>query len=166
METLELLQEVIADYDGTVLIVSHDRDFLDRTVTAVLAFEGDGRIIAHAGGYSAYLERRRKQQPDQSSTKTATRKRSKTADKPAKKRSNRLTFKDKHALDTLPDEIDAITAEIATLEAQLADQALFASNPDKFTANAAHLAQLQSDKEAKELQWLEVAEKAEALDKD
>ena len=68
--------------------------------------------------------------------------------------------------ETVPDEIDAITAEIATLEAQLADQALFASNPDKFTANAAHLAQLQSDKEAKELQWLEVAEKAEALDKD
>jgi len=164
METLELLQEVIADYDGTVLIVSHDRDFLDRTVSAVLAFEGDGRIIAHAGGYSAYLERRRKQQPDPSSPKPASGKRSKPADKPAKNRPDRLSFKDKHALDTLPGEIDAITAEIATLEAQLADPALFASNPDKFTATAARLAQLQSDKETKELHWLEVAEKAEALD--
>ena len=64
----------------------------------------------------------------------------------------------------MPGEIDAITAEIATLEAQLADPALFASNPDKFTASAARLGQLQSDNETKELHWLEVAEKAEALD--
>ena len=58
IETLELLQEVIADYDGTVLIVSHDRDFLDRTVTSILAFEGDAKIVAHAGGYSDYLRRK------------------------------------------------------------------------------------------------------------
>merc|ERR1712023_538683 len=58
LETLDLLQEVIADYEGTVLIVSHDRDFLDRTVTAVLAFEGDAKIVAHAGGYSDYLTRK------------------------------------------------------------------------------------------------------------
>ena len=58
LETLELLQEVIADYDGTILIVSHDRDFLDRTVTALLAFEGDARVVSHAGGYSDYLQRR------------------------------------------------------------------------------------------------------------
>ena len=59
IETLELLQEVIADYDGTVLIVSHDRDFLDRTVTGILAFEGDAKIVAHAGGYSDYLRRKK-----------------------------------------------------------------------------------------------------------
>ena len=59
IETLELLQEVIANYDGTVLIVSHDRDFLDRTVTGILAFEGDAKIVAHAGGYSDYLNRKK-----------------------------------------------------------------------------------------------------------
>ena len=61
METIDLLQEVISEYDGTVLIVSHDRDFLDRTVTGLLAFEDNGRIIAHAGGYTDYLDRRRRQ---------------------------------------------------------------------------------------------------------
>ena len=59
IETLELLQEVVADYDGTMLIVSHDRDFLDRTVTGILAFEGDAKIVSHAGGYSDYLGRKR-----------------------------------------------------------------------------------------------------------
>ena len=69
METIDLLQEVICDYGGTVLIVSHDRDFLDRTVTGLLAFEDNGRIIAHAGGYTDYFERRRKQLDKQKNKK-------------------------------------------------------------------------------------------------
>ena len=104
LETLELLQEVIADYDGTVLIVSHDRDFLDRTVTAVLAFEGDAKIVAHAGGYSDYLARKQataaRRSDNARDTKSA--KKSTPVDKPKPNRAPRLSFKDQHILDTMP----------------------------------------------------------------
>ena len=166
IETLELLQEVIGDYDGTILIVSHDRDFLDRTVTALLAFEGDGKIVAHAGGYSDYLERRTATK-DRQANKTASNGKTKTTRGPAKpnaSRAPRLTFKDKHALDTLPGEIDALTAEIATLETALADPDLFATNPDKFNRTAAALTAARDSKDEKEMLWLEVAERAEALE--
>ena len=95
METIDLLQEVVSDYDGTVLIVSHDRDFLDRTVTGLLAFEEDGRVVAHAGGYSDYLERRRKQQDKQAKAATGQQKprkhntsRNKRSDRPGHARAN------------------------------------------------------------------------------
>ena len=93
LETLELLQEVIADYDGTVLIVSHDRDFLDRTVTSILAFEGDAKIVAHAGSYSDYLARKQaiaaRQAGNARHSKVA--KRSASSDKPKSNRAPRLS---------------------------------------------------------------------------
>ncbi len=154
METLELLQEVVADYDGTIIIISHDRDFIDRTVTALLVFEGDGKIIPHAGGYSDYLARR---------IKTEERKKTKTAAKTAKSdhrnldaKTAKLSFKDKHLLERLPGEIAQLEDAIATAEAALADPSLFTKDPEKFntlaaevTANKATLAQ-QEDK------WLEL----------
>ena len=169
IETLELLQEVIADYDGTILIVSHDRDFLDRTVTALLAFEGDAKIVAHAGGYSDYLERKRAaaaRNADKAGGKSGSKSKQKAKgiDKPNTAKGTRLTFKDKHALDTLPGEIEALDAEIATLESILADPALFASNPDKFNQTATALTKLRDSKDEKEMLWLEVAERAEALE--
>jgi len=186
METLDLLQEVIAEYDGTILIVSHDRDFLDRTVTSLLAFEGGTKVSAHAGGYSEYLERRtaaiarraaRESGMDggrgnrkangksggKSGGKNGGKGGGRTAQKPSGNRTARLSFKDRHALDTLPGEIAALEAEIAELEARLADPAFFTSDPDGFAAAADRLAAAREDKEAKETRWLDAAAAEEAL---
>jgi len=172
IETLELLQEVISDYDGTILIVSHDRDFLDRTVTAVLAFEGDAKIVTHAGGYSDYLERKlaaaARQAEKNADGKKSNGKRKSKAAKPtdadgAAARAPRLTFKDKHALDTLPSEIEALETKIAALETVLADPDLFTKDPDKFNQTASEVTTARALKDDKEMQWLEVAERAEAL---
>ncbi|MEC8309250.1 MAG: ATP-binding cassette domain-containing protein [Pseudomonadota bacterium] len=175
METLDLLQEVIADYDGTILIVSHDRDFLDRTVTSLLAFEGAAKVSAHAGGYTDYLERRRaaearraaKEDGGKSGPRSGARSGNKsgsaTARRPTGNRTAKLSFKDRHALDTLPGEIEALAGEIAALEAKLADPALFASDPDGFNSAADRLAAAREETEAKELRWLEAAEAEEAL---
>ncbi|MEC7237624.1 MAG: ATP-binding cassette domain-containing protein [Pseudomonadota bacterium] len=169
METLDLLQEVIAEYDGTILIVSHDRDFLDRTVTAILAFEGEGKVSAHAGGFSDYLGRRSaaaaRRAAKDDGRKSGTKGGSKAAAaKPTANRTAKLSFKDQHALDRLPGEIEALEAEITTLEAQLADPDLFAKNPDRFNAAADRLAAARDEKDEKELRWLDAAEKAEALE--
>ena len=172
METLDLLQEVIAEYDGTVLIVSHDRDFLDRTVTAILAFEGEGKVSAHAGGFSDYLGRRSaseaRRAAKQNGRKPGGKGGSKGAAKPPHKqagnRTAKLSFKDQHALDTLPGEIEALEEEIVALEARLADPELFAKNPDRFNVAADRLAAARDEKDDKELRWLEAAEKAEALE--
>ncbi|MGC6454123.1 MAG: ABC-F family ATP-binding cassette domain-containing protein [Candidatus Puniceispirillaceae bacterium] len=172
METLDLLQEVIAEYDGTILIVSHDRDFLDRTVTAILAFEGDGKVSAHAGGFSDYLGRRTaaaarraaKEEARKGGGKSAAKAASKPNTKPVGNRTAKLSFKDQHALDTLPGEIEALETEIARLEDRLADPELFAKNPEKFAAAADRLSAARAEKDEKELRWLEAAEKAEALE--
>ena len=182
METLDLLQEVIAEYDGTILIVSHDRDFLDRTVTSLLAFEGGTKVSAHAGGYSEYLERRtaaiarraaresgmdggrgNRKANGKSGGKSGGKGGGRTAQKPSGNRTARLSFKDRHALDTLPGEIAALEAEIAELEARLADPAFFTSDPDGFAAAADRLAAAREDKEAKETRWLDAAAAEEAL---
>ena len=161
METIDLLQEVVADYDGTILIVSHDRDFLDRTVTSVLAFEGDGKITPHAGGYSDYLARSKHahaKQKEKSKTKKTLK------DKPKAPRQDRLTYKDVHALETLPKEMQSLSEKIAEAEAKLADMNFFNADPDGYQALAT---QLDADKallEAKEEKWLEIEMKREALD--
>jgi len=168
IETLELLQEVIADYDGTVLIVSHDRDFLDRTVTAILAFEGDSKIVSHAGGYSDYLARRQAALARRTGTTNRGngQKKSTAPDKPKSVRAPRLSFKDQHILDTMPDKIAAIETEILAVETALATANLFASDPHRFNKLAAQLTALQNDKAEKEEAWLDAAEKAEALEAD
>ena len=167
LETLELLQEVIANYDGTVLIVSHDRDFLDRTVTAVLAFEGDTKIVAHAGGYSDYLARKQataaRRSDNARDTKSA--KKSTPVDKPKPNRAPRLSYKDQHILDTMPALISGLETQIATIETELAVADLFSTDPAKFNQLADQLVVLQADKAGKEDAWLSAAEKAEAITK-
>ena len=164
IETLELLQEVIADYDGTVLIVSHDRDFLDRTVTGILAFEGEAKIVAHAGGYSDYLVRKKATEARQTEKSDNKKPKKSAPDKPKTNRPARLSFRDKHRLDTLPDEIAAIDAEIATIETKLAVPDLFQNDPDLFNRLVDMLAAQKDSKDQKEMEWLEAAEKAEALE--
>ena len=174
METLDLLQEVIAEYDGTILVVSHDRDFLDRTVNAVLAFEGDGRIVAHSGGYTDYLAKRqairqRREGGDGDGPQAKGRRAGKRkADAQAgerPERRNKLSFNDQHALDRLPAEIEALEAEIAKIETVLGDGTLYVRDPEGFNAAASRLDEARDSKQEKEARWYEAASRAESLEK-
>ncbi|MCB1521391.1 MAG: ATP-binding cassette domain-containing protein [Hyphomicrobiaceae bacterium] len=161
LETLDLLQELIADYSGTVLLVSHDRDFLDRIVTTTIASEGDGRWEEYAGGYSDMLARRRAGQADiGASGAIAQSGREKAAAKspgaPAAAAKRKMSFKEKHALETLPATIDKLGADIATLEREMADPALAARDPSALTKLATRLAEAQHALGEAENRWLEL----------
>ena len=164
IETLELLQEVVAEYDGTVLIVSHDRDFLDRTVTSILAFEGDAKIVSHAGGYSDYLARKKDVEVRQTEKVAPKKKKKFGPKKPKNNRPARLSFREKYLLENLPNEIVALELEIANIEAELAVPNLFQNSPDKFNNLANRLTIQRDNKDRKEIEWLEIAGKAETLE--
>ena len=151
LETLELLQERLADYAGTVLLVSHDRDFLDRVVTATIASTGDGCWTEYAGGYSDMLIQRGETLSASEPTRSA---KPKLAMARPDTRARKLSFKDKHALETLPARIAALQGDIARLEAILANPRLYTSDPAKFTGTSKDLATAQEDLGAAEEQWL------------
>jgi len=158
LETLDLLQEVIADYEGTVLIVSHDRDFLDRTVTVTLGLDGSGRVDIVAGGYEDWERQRSakveaKRLPAWKAEAPAAAPRTKT----------KLSYKDQRDLDLLPAEIEKLEAAIARDEAALTDAELYAKDPKKFDALMKAIELARARKEAAELRWLELAEMAESL---
>ncbi len=162
IETLDLLQEVLDGYDGTVLLVSHDRDFLDRVATTTVAMEGQGRATIYAGGWSDYQA----QKPADTSTAD---KPPRAKAKPARKEprqapraTGKLTFKDQHRLDTLPDEIARLEAEIGKLEALLSDPDFYTREPAKFSKATEALATRQSALSDAEEEWLELAEKQES----
>jgi ATP-binding cassette subfamily F protein uup len=157
LETLDLLQEVIADYDGTVLIVSHDRDFLDRTVTLTLGLDGSGKVDIIAGGYADWERKRAAARPD---TKRAL---PKAAPAQPKKSVTKMSYKDQRDLDLLPMQIAEIDAAIAHDEALLADPALYARDPVHFTALTEALDAARAEKDAAEQRWLMLAEMAEKL---
>ncbi len=151
LETLELLQELLADYAGTVLLVSHDRDFIDRVVTSVIATEGDGRWIEYAGGYSDMLAQRGPAKaiapPVQAKAKAETQPRVNT---------KRMTFKDRHALETLPARIAAQEADVAKMTAMLEDPDLYTRDPARFAATTASLEAARRALASAEEQWLEL----------
>ncbi len=160
LETLDLLQEVIADYAGTVLLVSHDRDFLDRTVTITLGLDGSGDVDIIAGGYADW-EAKRKQRPGKNAP-------AKKADKPAappppppQSRSAKLSYKDQRDYDLLPDRIEELDAAIARGEEILSDPDLFARDPAKFERVMKGLESARAEKDAAEERWLELAEMVE-----
>ena len=165
LETLDLLQEVIADYEGTVLLVSHDRDFLDRTVTITLGLDGSGKVDIVAGGYDDWEKRRRSPQtPARRSGIGQRRASAQPSPQPAPVNGRtKLSYKDQRDFDRLPGEIERIEAEIAKTEDSLHDPDLYARDAQRFEALTEQLRRLQSEKEAAEHRWLEVAEKAEAL---
>jgi ATP-binding cassette subfamily F protein uup len=158
METLDLLQEVIADYDGTVLIVSHDRDFLDRTVTITLGLDGTGRVDIVAGGYDDWERKRRphvhgpKPSPRASSTAP-----------PTPRPRNKLSYKDQRDYDLLPRRIDALEAEIARDEDILSDPDLYVRDPERFAQLTAAIEKARAERDAAEQRWLELAEQSDAL---
>lgn len=156
LETLDLLQEVIGDYEGTVLIVSHDRDFLDRTVTVTLGLDGSGVADMVAGGYADWDAKRRVRQ-------VAAKKATPKPVEVAKPKSAKLSYKDQRDYDLLPARIEAIDAEIGKAEAAMADPDLFAKNPARFDALMKDVARLTGEKDAAEMRWLELAEQVEAL---
>jgi ATP-binding cassette subfamily F protein uup len=156
LETLDLLQEVIADYDGTVLIVSHDRDFLDNTVTVTLGLDGTGKVDIVAGGYAEWVKQRA---PVSRGSAPAKKKVAPSVAHPSRK----LSFKDQRDLDRLPGEIERLESEIAADEAALHDPDLYAKNPDRFAALTQAIDVKRAAKDAAEHRWLEVAEMAEGL---
>jgi ATP-binding cassette subfamily F protein uup len=168
LETLDLLQELLSDYPGTLLLVSHDRDFLDRVVTSVLAPMGDGRWTECAGGYSDMLAQRKgedlKKNP-KSDSAAPIRKSEESAQESARGPSKaKLSFKDKHALSTLPNEIAKLEMEIKTLSAKLADAALYTRDRLAFDKATARLADAQRELEDAETKWLELEEKRAAVE--
>jgi len=159
VETLDLLQELLDDYDGTVLLVSHDRDFLDRVATTTIAMEGNGRATVYAGGWSDYRSQRAETAPDV--IEVAEKKISAKAEKPKAVQKSGLTFTEQHRLDALPAEMERLEAEIAKLEELMADPELYTREPVKFQKATEALTQRQEKLSAAEMEWLELAEKAE-----
>uniref|UniRef100_UPI003BAA440C ABC-F family ATP-binding cassette domain-containing protein n=1 Tax=Stappia sp. TaxID=1870903 RepID=UPI003BAA440C len=164
LETLDLLQEMLADYPGTVLLVSHDRDFLDRVATSVIFAEGDGLWREYAGGYSDMLAQRgagvtaRKTQAAPA-PKSAPAKGEASSERPKKK--SKLTFSQQHQLKTLPGEIEKLNREIAKLQGELEDPDLYAREPRRFDTLMAKLTDLQSKLSDAEDTWLELEMLAE-----
>ena len=159
LETLDVLQDRLGEYEGVVLIVSHDRDFLDRVVSAVIAPAGGGRWLEYAGGYTDMLAQRGEGFSREASSRKAAPKPAEAvppkaaAPKPAKRR---LSFNETHALATLPGRIAALERQIAGLRAKLEDRELYAKDPRAFEAAAKALAEAQSELAGAETQWLEL----------
>ncbi len=157
MDTLDLLQSLLADYAGTLILVSHDRDFLDKTVSSTIVLEGDGRVKEYAGGYADYLVQRRDGPAAARRTADPPRKSvGKAAREPAGKSgpATRLSYRDRRALDLLPDEMATLEAEIAALEAELSDRGLYAADPARFSRAAARLEAARAELSAAEDRWL------------
>ncbi|MBN2905436.1 MAG: ATP-binding cassette domain-containing protein [Rhodobacteraceae bacterium] len=159
VETLDLLQELLSDYAGTVLLVSHDRDFLDRVASTTIAMEGDGRATVYAGGWSDYQAQRgvveAAEKDDKPKTTPPKEKQQAKSDRQG------LSFTEKHRLEALPSEIARLEAEIAKLEGLMSDPELFTREPVKFAKASEALITRQSALAKAEEEWLTLAEKAE-----
>ncbi len=162
LETLDLLQDVIGDYDGTVLIVSHDRDFLDRTVTITLGLDGSGTVDVVAGGYEDWERRRKAAAPTKrgSIAKNATSAAAPVAGGAAPGKV-KLTYKDQRDYEILPKRIETLEAAIMRDQELLSDPELYTRDPDRFEKLMEAIGQAQADKDAAELRWLELAEMVE-----
>jgi ATP-binding cassette subfamily F protein uup len=161
LETLDLLQEVIGDYDGTVLIVSHDRDFLDRTVTITLGLDGTGKVDIVAGGYEDWV-RQKKQAAAASARAPAPAAKAAHAAAPPRAQT-KLTYKDQRDYDLLPARIEDLEAQIARDEKALSDPDLYTRDYPRFAALTAAIDKARAERDAAEERWLDLAEKLEAL---
>jgi ABC transport system ATP-binding/permease protein len=155
LETLDVLEEMLADYAGTVLLISHDRDFLDRMVDAVIAPEGDGRWIEYAGGYSDMLAQRGADLK-RDEGKAVPRAAAPETRRAAQERKRRLSFNEKHALETLPVTMAALQSEIEALNRTLADPGLYARDRKAFDRASADLVEAQKKLTVAEERWLEL----------
>ncbi|MGF1620446.1 MAG: ABC-F family ATP-binding cassette domain-containing protein [Rhodomicrobiaceae bacterium] len=158
LETLDVLEEMLGDYEGTVVLISHDRDFIDRAVNGVIVPEGDGRWTEYAGGYSDMLAQRGgdiwwRLEADGKVARAA---RPKTRGQPKKPDRRKLNFNQQHALKTLPAQMEKLQARIAGLQDKLDDPGLYTRDPKAFSAHTDALAKAQAELEAAEEEWLEL----------
>lgn len=165
LETLDLLQELISEYKGTVLLVSHDRDFLDRTVESTIAFEGDANWQVYAGGYSDMIAQRgfgvRAAEKASLAKGKSNKGQSSGETKPSKAK---LSYKHKFALENLPKQIKALEAQLAGLNTKLEDPEYYVKDPDGFTDTITRLDEVQTKLEECEMEWLELEELREATE--
>jgi ATP-binding cassette subfamily F protein uup len=159
MDTLDMLQGILADYAGTLIIVSHDRDFLDRTVTEVLAFEGEGNITSYWGGYSDYIRATTKQEAKTATKTPKGKKQQKKLQNPAA-----LTFTEAHELSELPDKLEALEKDIDALTQEMESPALYMENPKRFDEIMQRMPVLQQQLETMEARWVALEEKRSSGD--
>ncbi len=156
LETLDLLQELLADYQGTILLVSHDRDFIDRLAGSVLMFEGDGKWTEYAGGYTDMLAQRG-QGVEARKTAAATKEKSNPiVEAPKAQDKRKLSFKEKFALDNLPGKMEKLKSELSQLEKLMADPQLFAKDSKKFETSSLRFGKASEELAKAEEQWLEL----------
>jgi ATP-binding cassette subfamily F protein uup len=156
MDTLDMLQEILSEYEGTLIIVSHDRDFLDRTVTEVIAFEGDGMVEGHIGGYSDYKEAKKKLQTAKKKIAVPLEEPIVTEEK--RQPANKVSFKFRHEFEKLPGKIAELEIEVGQLKEMLMDPDLYSKNPEAFDKITRRYAQAQHDLSTAETRWLELEE--------
>jgi ATP-binding cassette subfamily F protein uup len=158
LETLDVLEEMLGDYEGTVILISHDRDFLDRVVTSVIVPEGNGRWIEYAGGYSDMLLQRGDdiRREAVKAAPVEEKKEARASAAPAATPRRRLNFNEKHALETLPKTIEKLQAEIAKQQRLLDDPDLYAKDRNKFDEASAAIAKAQTELAVAEDRWLEL----------
>ena len=161
MDTLDLLQEVLDDYEGTILIVSHDRDFMDKVATSLIYMRGDGTVYEHVGSYSELLEKLKGLPPKNNVRKTASKDEPKIREK---NKTQKLSFKEQYLLNNLPKEIEKIGEENKAIEVALGNANLYTDDPQKFDELTKKLAENKAKLEEMENQWLEVQIKAEKLE--
>lgn len=160
MDTLDMLQEILADYEGTLVLVSHDRDFLDRTVTEVLAFEGDADIRSYVGGYTDYATHQKKSSAplEKSGERSEPKRTAAEGSGGASGARPKMTFKLVHELEKLPAKMAALEAEIEALKTTLHDADLYTKDPEAFDKASRRLGRAQVELETAEGRWLELEE--------
>lgn len=161
MDTLDLLQEVLDDYGGTILIVSHDRDFMDKVATSLIYMRGDGTVYEHVGSYSELLEKLKGLPPKNNNKKTVNKEEPKVREK---NKTQKLSYKEQYMLENLPKEIEKLAAENKAIEVALGNANLYTDDPQKFDELTTKLADNKEKLEEMENQWLEIQMKADELE--
>lgn len=161
MDTLDLLQEVLDDYEGTILIVSHDRDFMDKVATSLIYMRGDGTVYEHVGSYSELLEKLKGLPTKTNNKKTVNKEEPKVREK---NKTQKLSYKEQYMLENLPKEIEKLAAENKAIEVALGNANLYTDDPQKFDELTTKLADNKEKLEEMENQWLEVQMKADELE--
>ena len=164
LETLDLLQEMIAEYKGTVIVVSHDRDFLDRVATSIIAFEGPGDWVEYAGGYSDSVAQRGARDDEARLIAKKTKTQPSAAPEKPKGQKKKLSFNQQHALKTMPGRMEELAKKIADAQQKLDDPDFYARDPEEFTKVSKAIGALQQEHAQCEDQWLELEMLREELE--
>lgn len=162
-DTLDLLQEALVNYRGTLLVVSHDRDFLDNVATSLLYLSGDGSVVEYVDSCTDMLEKVRLKEEEKQKKAAKTLPAEKKENQKPKTQTRRMSYKDRRLLENLPREIEILEAEIRLVESKMGDPEFYARSPDEFQREAERLGTLKADLDAKETQWLELNMLAEEL---